>query len=203
MRKFVLILILIITVPFVIAAQELDLAVPAEVAAFVEKNTKAIDLQKADLNGDGTEDCILVLEDLKASPDNDLAGNRILLILTRDAGGKLTLAKRNNTGLVYCRECGGVFGDPFASLDVGPKTFTVNMYGGSTWRWSNSYKFNYSRIDKTWQLVSAEESSFNALDPDKVKTHIYTPPRYFGKIDVAGFDPEALLEKIREKAAKK
>ena len=176
------------------AAQESDVQVPDEVVPFVEKDTKPIALERADLNGDGTQDFILVLEENAKSEVED-EGQRSLLILTRGTDGKLSLAKRNDKGVVYCRKCGGVFGDPFESLEVGLKTFTVNMYGGSNWRWTYSYKFNYSRTDKTWKLVRAEESSFHTFEPDKAKTKIYKPPKDFGKIDIADFDPENYLKK--------
>lgn len=198
MQKFILGLILICAVSLTIAAQETELKIPAKVAAFVEKDTKAIALEAADLNGDGVKDFVLVLEDAK-SADEDEQGRRSLLILTGGAGGKLTLAKRNDKDVVFCRTCGGIFGDPFASIEASLKTFTVNMYGGSNWRWTYSYKFNYSRIDKTWQLVRVEESSFHTSDPEKVKTVVHTPPKNFGKIDIADFDPENYLKKTAAK----
>lgn len=198
MRRIISGLILICAVSLVIAAQESELKIPSEVAPFVEKDTKAIALETADLNGDGTNDFVLVLEDLK-NESEDEQGRRFLLILTRGVNNKLILAKRNNNGLVYCRECGGVFGDPFEGVAVAPKTFTVGMYGGSSWRWAYSYKFNYSRIDKTWQLVRVEESTFHTSEPNKMKTVIYTPPKHFGKIDVADFDPNNFLKKTATK----
>src|SRR5207247_155192 len=107
----------------------------------------------------------------------------------RGADGKLSLAKRNEK-VVLCSQCGGVMGDPFQGVTVGPKTFSVSHYGGSAWRWSNEYKFNYSMRDKTWQLVRGEDSSFHASDPKNEKTNVYIPPRDYGKIDIADFDPE-------------
>ena len=81
-------------------------------------------------------------------------------------------------------------GDPFQGVEVEPKTFTVTHYGGSAWRWSVDYKFAYSRKDDTWQLVKVEESSFHASAPDKGENKTHTPPKDFGKIDFADFDPE-------------
>ena len=196
MRKLLTTFICLCVAPLIIAAQESDLKIPVEVAPFVESRTKAIALEKADLNSDGREDFILVLE--KESPAKgqyDLPVNqRPLLILLRGADGKLTSAKRNER-IVMCSECGGVFGDPFEGVITARNTFSVEHYGGSNWRWQFSYKFNYSRIDKTWQLVRVQEVSFHTSDPNKAKTKIYTPPRHFGKIDIADFDPENYLKK--------
>lgn len=196
MRKIVAISIWLCVAPLTLATQDNELKVPAEVAPFVESGTKAIALEKGDLNGDGHEDFILVLEkENPAKDENDFPVNqRPLLILLRGADSKLTSAKRNER-IVMCSQCGGVFGDPFAGVVAGRNTFSVEHYGGSNWRWQYSYKFNYSRIDKTWQLVRVEESHFHTSDPNKAKTNIYTPPRHFGKIDIADFDPENYLKK--------
>lgn len=179
----------------VLLAAETDLAsLPVELKAHVAPNTVPIFFAKADLNGDTREDAILVLEVQSQPPkqdsETDVEGNpRLLLILTRNAEGVLLEAKRN-AKLVYCSSCGGVMGDPFQSVEAGLKTFTVSHYGGSSWRWTADYQFNYSRKDQTWQLVRVEESSFHASVPDKVEHKRYTPPKDFGKIDIADFDPE-------------
>ena len=191
MRTIVLGLILLCAAPQFVAAQDDTLKIPEEVKPFVEAGTKAIAVEAADLNGDGRGDFVLVLERENPAKDaNDFpVRQRPLLILTRGEDGKLSEAKRNEL-LVMCSQCGGVFGDPFEGVEVGRNTFTVNHYGGSNWRWKYSYKFNYSRIDRTWQLVRTEEVEYHTSDPDKMKTQVFTPPRHYGKIDIADFDPE-------------
>ena len=166
--------------------------IPGELRRFVEPQTVLISFDAADLNGDGLSDYVVVLEKQKKKPDDvDIEeGQRPLLLIIRQKDGSLKVAKRNEK-IVFCSTCGGVFGDPLDSIEVGPKTFSVNHFGGSAWRWGNSFRFNYSRRDNTWQLVRVEEVSFNAGDPDKtMKTKIYTPPKHYGKIDIADFDPE-------------
>ena len=191
MRNILLTLALLCAAPLTAAAQDEELKVPAEVQPFVEAGTKAIAVETADLNGDGRGDFVLVLE--RANPAKDAddfpVNERPLLILLRGVDGKLSEAKRNER-VVMCSKCGGVWGDPFEGVVVGRNTFTVEHYGGSNWRWKNSYKFNYSRIDKTWQLVRTEEVEYHTSDPDKMKTQVFTPPRHYGKIDIADFDPE-------------
>ena len=196
MKKSIVILLCSGVAALSIAAQENELKVPAEVAPFVESGTKAIALEKADLNGDRREDFILVLEkENSAKDENDFPVNqRPLLILLRGADGKLSTAKRNER-VVMCSECEGVFGDPFDGVIAGRNTFSVEHYGGSNWRWKFSYKFNYSRIDQTWQLVQVKELNYHTANPNKVDTKIYTPPRHFGKIDIVEFDPENYLKK--------
>lgn len=185
------------------AAQVEEVQVPAEVRPFVEAGTKAIALEAADLNGDGRGDFVLVLERENPAVDEDdfPVRQRPLLLLVRGADGALAAPKRNER-LVMCSRCGGVFGDPFEGVEAGRNTFTVNFYGGSNWRWKYSYRFNYSRRDGTWQLVRAEEISYHTSDPDKMKTRVFTPPRDFGKIDIADFDPENYKRPSRRGAKK-
>ena len=191
MRTIVLGLILLCAAPQFVAAQDDTLKIPEEVKPFVEAGTKAIAVEAADLNGDGRGDFVLVLERLNPAVDKDdfPVNQRPLLILLRGEGGRLAAAKRNER-LVMCSKCGGVFGDPFEGVEAGRNTFTVNFYGGSNWRWKYAYRFNYSRVDQTWQLVRSEEIHYHTSDPDKMKTRVFTPPRDYGKIDLADFDPE-------------
>jgi hypothetical protein len=196
MRKFVGVLIWLYAASLIIVAQEGELKIPSDVAPFIEQGTKAIALERGDLNGDRREDIILVLEkENPARDENDFPVNqRPLLILLRGADGKLTVAKRNER-IIMCSQCGGVFGDPFEGVIAGRNTFSVEHYGGSNWRWKYSYKFNYSRIDKTWQLVRVQELEYHTSNPNKGKTKIYRPPKDFGKIDIADFDPANYLKK--------
>lgn len=165
--------------------------IPAELRPFVLPNTRLLAYEMADLNADGKPDYVFILEKQKKQPDDVPIdeGQRPLKIAIRQVDGKLKLVKTNEK-IVFCSACGGVWGDPFADLKADKKGFTVSHFGGSGWRWANDYQFNYSRKDDTWQLVKVSELSFHASDPDKVKEKIYTPPKHFGKIDIADFDPE-------------
>ena len=195
--KIFCILVVILFLPAILAAQidyVSDSKVPGEVKGFIPSGTKVLALESADLNGDGLQDYLIVLEKQKANesdPDID-TNQRPLWILIRNKGGTLEVVKKNEKA-VMCSTCGGVMGDPFQGVEVGLKTFTINHYGGSSDRWALSYKFNYSRIDNTWQLIRVEESTFSTHNPDKVKKKIYTPPRDYGKIDIADFDFENFL----------
>ena len=204
MRMTAAIACCLLIAPFITNAQDTEIKVPADVLPFVEAGTRAIAVEKSDLNGDGREDFILVLEKEKPAKDADdfPVGQRPLLILLRGADGKLTMSKRNDR-VVMCSQCGGVFGDPFEGVIAGRNTFSVEHYGGSSWRWKYSYKFNYSRIDKTWRLVRVEDISYHTSNPEKATTKIYTAPKYFGKIDIANFDPDHYLKKSRRRKSRK
>jgi hypothetical protein len=163
--------------------------VPDELKAFILPETHVLEFASADLNNDKTSDYVLILQ-----KNNDKSeGSRTLFIIIRDKNNLLKVVKQNNK-IVYCEECGGAMGDPFQDIEVKPGKFSVSHYGGSSWRWTNLFVFAYSRRDNTWQLVSVEETSFHASDPEKTeKHHVYKPPKNFGKIDVSEFDPEKYL----------
>lgn len=99
-----------------------------------------------DLNGDGRPDKVLVLrpllEDQPDRIDPDMPG-RILLILLGTPTG-YTLAAQSSR-IMLCRGCGGIYGDPFASLDIKNGILTISHYGGSSWRWSITSKFRYQQ----------------------------------------------------------
>ena len=190
------ILILCLTPAFA-SAQNEEVEVPSDVRPFVEKGYIPIALEKGDLNGDGTKDCILVLS--KPTHDSntyDEAGDalRPTLILVRDTAGKLSLAARNEQ-FVYCKNCGGMMGDPFQGVTIKGMTFSVTNAGGSSDRWDEEYTFGYSRRDKQWQLTRVEENSFSNFTPNKMKTVILTPPKSFGLITFTDFDPENFRHK--------
>ena len=142
---------------------------PAELQPFIEKGTRALAVESADLDRDGTRDYVLVLEriDAKGEPVEAEEGQRPLLVIVRGADGTLRLAKRNDR-VVLCSHCGGMMGDPFAGIEAKTGSITVSHYGGSAWRWSSEYRFDYSRIDSTWQLVRVTETNFHALDEARV-----------------------------------
>lgn len=164
---------------------------PQELRHFILPGTKYLAHAEADLNGDGLMDYVLVVERQKAKPaDPDIEeGQRPLMIVVRQLNGALILKKMNGK-IVYCETCGGIFGDPFEGVTAAKNSFTVNHYGGSAWRWSFKYAFNYSRRDDTWQLVRVTEISHHTSDPNKQKVKSFRPPKDFGKIDIADFDPD-------------
>ena len=173
-------------------AQNEAAAIPAEIKPFVEKDTIPIALETGDLNADGRKDAVLVISEIvpENAPYEEGAGDRSVLILIRGSDGALSVAGRNNL-VALCRNCGGAFGDPFEGIVIKGTRFTVSNYGGSADRWAYNYTFDYSRRDRTWQLVRVEESHFHTLDPDRtMRTRTYTPPKNFGLITFAEFDPE-------------
>jgi hypothetical protein len=159
---------------------------PAELVPFVEKGTRLLDFASADLNGDNLSDYVFILE--KPYSEEEV-GQRPLKIAVRDADGKLHVVKVNDK-IIECSECGGMMGDPLVGINARQNTFTIEHYGGSNWRWGSIYEFKYSRRDKTWQLTLIESLSHHVFDAEHAKIKKFRPPKDYGKIDIAEFDPK-------------
>ena len=130
MRHFLIFVFLFTALATAVWAQKSGIEVPAGVKPFVAKDKAVLAVESTDLNGDSTKDYILVVENAKAVDREGADDKRTLLILTSDVSGKLKLVKTNDK-VVFCRRCGGVFGDPFVGVRVKLNSFTVDNYGGS------------------------------------------------------------------------
>src|SRR4030095_14481247 len=108
---------------------------------------------RGDLNKDGIEDIAMVLGGKwenqenwmeKEAEDSTLPKRKLLILF----GGKDGY-KKAGTGdkVILCKECGGVFGDPFAGIEIKNGLLTIYHYGGSSWRWSYTHKFRYQQND--------------------------------------------------------
>jgi hypothetical protein len=104
-----------------------------------------------------------------------------MLLLIRQLNGKLKLQKRNDQ-IVMCRECGGIYGDPFSDVSIIDNSFTVHFYGGSAWRWSDAYYFTYNLPLKDWFISTESESTYWNGDPDGSFNSITIPARESGTI---------------------
>jgi hypothetical protein len=165
--------------------------VPAEVAPFVPAGQRAFAVSRADLNRDGRPDVLLVLEPVAPTEDGMTeADARELVVLVRGADGRLAVAARNRKA-VLCARCGGMMGDPVQAVEAKPGAIVVEHHGGSGWRWATTTRFAWSRIYRAWQLVEFRTTSYHASEPERMKTTAERPPRDFGKIDLADWDPEA------------
>ncbi|MEZ5017900.1 MAG: hypothetical protein R2800_12655 [Flavipsychrobacter sp.] len=110
---------------------------------FVPKGYTLYNAYKGDLNRDDYEDAIIILEPLN-NPDD--MTNRAVALLVGDAEGKLSqVAYCANA--VLCKECGGTFGDPFSDVVIKNGYFTLEHYGGSSYRWTHDPTFKYNAAD--------------------------------------------------------
>ncbi len=176
------------------ASNKETLVLPSELQSFVEPGTRPIEIERADLNGDGLSDFILVLENLPTADEPSVL-ERTLLIIVRQTGGSLKLASRSDSA-VGDDQCGGQFGDCLQGVSAKDRAFTISEFGGSGgFQWSHVSTFRFSSRDRTWQLVRVEDQSFSPSNPSKVKRNVYVPPRDFGKIDISDYDRLRFLGK--------
>lgn len=148
--------------------------VPAEARSFILPGYAVRDYISGDLNGDKRKDAILVLKSPGEDTVMDTEMARPFLLLVRQANGKLKQFARNDS-VILCRQCGGVFGDPYDGITVNPGGFTIHFYGGSSWRWGYEYQFRYRAGSGTWFLTKEKQTSFHSGDPETTMKNTTIP----------------------------
>lgn len=161
----------------------------SNISEFIPANYSVLDTTSGDLNLDEIKDYILVLkkngEDTLSNVNGD-PENRPLLILLGEGNNKLKLAKKNEN-TVYCFDCGGMMGDPFVGITIKNGYFSVEHYGGSSWRWSRIITYKYSKKDNEWFLHKDGGESFHASEPEVTESNIRTT-KDFGQVKFENFD---------------
>ena len=170
---------------------------PDEILPFILTGYSVLDMESGDINKDGIDDIILILkknDEDSTSDVNEHPEARPLLLLLRSRDGKLTLAARNDS-TVYCVNCGGMLGDPYTGITIMNGYFSIEHYGGSSWRWTRIITYKYSTKDKWWYLHrdGSEYTKMNPstdpnaeaminAGPDKIRTE-----KNFGKVRFEDF----------------
>lgn len=109
---------------------------------------------EGDLNKDGNSDIAAVIVKLD---ENSQAPQRSLLIAMGNSDNTYTLSVIGENAILGADE-GGVWGDPFDSIIVDRGSIVINFYGGSNWRWYQSYRFRYQ--EDGWFLIGATLGSY-------------------------------------------
>jgi len=159
-----------------------------KIADKLSEGYEILDYNVADINGDKRSDMILILkwrDEKKTSDVGDHPEPRPLLLLINN-GLKLILTAHNKN-VVYCVDCGGIWGDPYSGITVKGNYFSIEHYGGSNWRWSKIITFKYYSDEKKWYLHKVGGESFHTSEPKKIKVEIKTK-KDFGKIEFSKFN---------------
>ena len=140
--------------------------VPERAAApegFVPKGWRLLEKAAGDLNGDGRPDAAVVAaHDAEGYEPQDVWEEpRLLVIALGEESGGLRLSAASSA-VVLCRGCGGVFGDPFESVEVERGTVVVRHYSGSRDRWGFTDRFRLQ--DGRWAHIGATERYTDTLD---------------------------------------
>ncbi len=125
---------------------------------FVPENYTVLDSAQADFNKDGLMDVALVIE--KMNTDDE---ERAILILQKYKAGYVINTLNKTT--LYCKTCGGIFGDPYNGITFNQNILKVHNYGGSSWRWSNTHIFRYQKGE--WQLIGLSYDSYHSMGCDE------------------------------------
>jgi hypothetical protein len=130
---------------------------------------QVFDSAYADLNLDGYTDLLVIY----SQPGEDTIQEpwpvkRPLIIYLGSADGKVKESLRTDNA-VLCAQCGGVFGDPYAGVTLQPGYIELNMYGGSSWRWSVNTIFRYDTSKNDWFFIQEIKESFHVSEPDKIE----------------------------------
>ncbi|HZH36685.1 MAG TPA: hypothetical protein VEX65_05385 [Flavisolibacter sp.] len=143
---------------------------------FIPAGYILLDSASGDLNRDSYRDLVLVLK--KNGEEDSVDVPRPLLLLQGSATG-YSLAGRNDN-VVLCYSCGGVFGDPYQGITIKNGYFSLEHYGGSSWRWTRIITFRYDAKGKQFRLHRDAGASFHTAEPDNQEQVLYHPER-FGK----------------------
>lgn len=108
------------------------------------------------------------------------------MILIQNKSNQLEL-KSKNENVVYCVDCGGMMGDPYVTMVYKDGYFSIEHYGGSTWRWTRIITFKYNKTKDDWFLHKDSSESFHVDGTEKVQTNIKTT-KDFGVVRFNEFD---------------
>jgi hypothetical protein len=135
---------------------------------FVPAGWRVLAEARGDLSKDGTDDIAAVIETVEPVEhvpgcdtwrDQSSREARMFVVLLADGGG-FRLEAENRTIVLRADE-GGVFGDPFLSLEILRGTVVLRHYGGSAWRWASTYRFR--RQDGGWFLIGYTDDAHHTL----------------------------------------
>lgn len=188
--KRVFFLVLLIVLSMALQAQAfLKSGTLAEIEKFAPVGYSILFTKTGDLNRDAYTDLVVVYKkdnEDTTLPNDDIPLYRPLVLYTGKKDGILRLAAHNDK-IVLCYHCGGVMGDPFIQITIKNGEFTIEHYGGSSWRWTRDLTFQYSKKDSAWFLYKDTRESFHSSDPDNGTTLTKTV-KDFGIVRFEAFD---------------
>lgn len=145
--KIVNFILLLSFLQFSASAQEVLLKIPNQgkfISDFIPKEYVIKDSVSGDLNKDGLNDIVLVLNHMQEDTFQiDEEPKRLLLILFKSSSGFKLSGKSSE--VLMCRSCGGMYGDPYSSITINKGVLSIEHYGGSSWRWTETRKFRYQQ----------------------------------------------------------
>jgi hypothetical protein len=168
-------LLLFFSVSFAAGAQSPD---PQLFQNLIPGNHSLLDSASGDWNKDGYKDLVLILKNDAEEQNPDTTRPLLLLAGTADGGYKL-LAR--NDSVVLCKGCGGVLGDPYAGIVIKNGYFSIEHYGGSSWRWTRVITFRFDPKSGQFRLHRDAGVSYHTSNPDET-TDVISNKAHYGKL---------------------
>jgi Tol biopolymer transport system component len=145
----------------------------------------------ADLNGDGANDFIVVIQRSPGTTEATIQKNaRELALFINFKSGYVIAAKTRNA--VLCSACGTPGADPFCGITADKRSFSIRHSGGKEGIWENTATFSYSRGIDRWNLVDfrgKRAARGQAAEPFNMTV------KDFGDINLENFDIYRYMEK--------
>ncbi len=130
---------------------------------FIVKGCVPVDSCFGYLNSDTITDAALLLRDTTVGL-GDPAQRPLIVML---GGRGIYTSSVRNDSVVLKEDEGGIFGDPFAGMEITNGELHISHYGGSAWRWSRVAVFRYDTASSHLILRSDVAESFNINEPNK------------------------------------
>jgi hypothetical protein len=131
---------------------------------FLPKDYVILDSAQGDINNDGIDDFVVALKSVYENTDTETARPLLLLIGTKTGGYTLFAS---NDSVVLCKNCGGVFGDPYEGITIKKGFFEINHRGGSRFRWTRNISFRFKPGRNEFILYRDAGISYDDANPDK------------------------------------
>jgi hypothetical protein len=154
-----------------------DSTISASIRKFIPKEYIVLDQANGDVNGDGLKDKILVLW----RRNEIVSGEKrpVIILLKLPNGSFHKAAENDDISLSY--DQGGVHGDPFHGITIKNNCFSIEHFGGSSWRWNQVITFKYDGSKQNWYLYSVGSESWH-FNPKTNFTSKHETERDFGKV---------------------
>ena len=168
------------------------------IESLIPEGWQLIAKAEGDLNQDNLVDAAIVIEQDVENLFLDEAAPRALLIALQNDKGTYELSIRSDKAILKANE-GGVWGDPFyEGLSVDRGSLLINFYGGSNWRWANTYRFRYQ--DDGWYLIGATLSNYWTVNGEGTTEdyNLLTGESKIKRTDENGEETEELINRGRK-----
>jgi len=159
----------------------------AGVARFISNDTLIRMEKRGDLDGDGDQDVLLVLQK-KAQAESAPRG--LMILRATENGSFENVIESPNA--ILCQSCGGTMGDPLSDIEIHAGGFVLSFEGGSRELWSRAYTFAYSKAAGDWYLERIDRKVLDRIDGHQKESH--ATREQIGSVSIRDFDAALMAQ---------